>query len=412
MLAGVARDKETAATWSVVGRSLQNTLWPDLLRADTARLRGARMMIILTYMWIPITAVLVAIAGVVTPLGLYEVMEPSGSISAAFDYINDSSAFGLATPPRLNDSFARKCSTGHGLFLMGPAPCPYSGNVVVFTRNSTTITYDFPGGYSTAVAPIVKEIYSSGTRNKSGTVSNYFDIQWRQYTKSFDKYTENETEYTVGSYRFIDTRILKNEIQPVEGLLVDAVHGGLGFRNHSLPDTLGSGAAWKEDLLFIEPETRCVSTNLTLDWEINMNSSAAGNGSFSGFWLTDQGGFVDINRTYPYYNRTSPQETPDLEGRAYKAAWLHNAWTMMYMNITNPNNSTYGNKSFSYMNSEKGKRFELPRGSTLTLDGLGLGYKFDTYLGLSSSFGLNGGSYPNPFKVKSDDFEDISTCYI
>lgn len=354
---------------------------------------------------ITFTAALVAIAGVVTPLGLYDTLEPSGSATPSFAYVNDPSSFGVATPLRSNLSFSRTCSVGH-VFLQGPAPCPYSGNIVIFSWNGTSYGWDLPGGYSTAVAPIVREIYSSGTQGVRTTISNYFDIQWRQYSTTVDKDIDNGTAFLTGSFKFIETMVLGNSLTPVEGLIVDMEAGGIGFRNHTLPKGFAHGATWVEDLLFIEPETSCVNTNLTFDFTINSNASEDFNGQLSELWLTDIGGFASLNQTYPYYDRDDTQANPDLQARAYKAAWLNNALTMVYLNVTNPNDSLYGNTSFSYLNSSYGKRFELPRGDTQNFNTMSIDSDFGSYL--EQAIGSVGGTYPNPFNITSVNFTDIS----
>jgi hypothetical protein len=354
---------------------------------------------------ITFTAVLIVIAGVVTPLGLYDALEPSGSAAPSFAYVKDPSSFGIATPPRSNLSFSRTCSMGHG-FYQGPAPCPYSGNIVVFSWNGTTFEWDLPYGYSTAVAPIVREIYSSGTQGIRTTVSNYFDIEWRQYSKTADEHKDNGTAFPIGSYKFVETRLLDNIITPVEGLVVDLKSGGVGFRNHTLPEGFAHGATWVEDILFIGPETSCVDTNLTLDFTINPNTTSALSDPFSELWLTDNGGFADLNHTRPYYDHDDAQANPDLQARAYQAAWLNNAVTMAYLNVTNPNNSPYGKKSFSYLNSSHGKRFELPRSTTMNFDGMYISTQFGNYL--ESGYGDEQGTYSNPFNVTIHNFTDIS----
>lgn len=356
---------------------------------------------------IQFTAALIAIAGVVTPLGLYDTLEPSGSARPSFIYVNDCSSFGIATPPRSNLSFSRTCSTGHDL-LHAPASCPYSGNNVIVYLNGTTYGWDILGGYSTAVASIVREIYSSGTQGIHTTISNYFDIQWRMYSLTIDEYKDNGTASLIGFYQFIDSIVLSNTTMPVEGLIVDAEVGGIGFRNHTLPKGLDNGATWSEDLLFIGPETSCVDTNLTFDFTVNSNANQSG--QLSELWLTDRGGFVSLNHTYPYYDHVNAQANPDLQQRAYKAAWLNNVWTMVYLNVTNPNDSIYGKRSFSYLNSAYGKRFELPHTCTTSFNGLSIGYDFGRYLfdqPIDDMDGV-GTSYSNPFHITSDNFTDIS----
>lgn len=55
---------------------------------------------------------------------------------------------------------------------------------------------------------------------------------------------------------------------------------------------------WEEDLLFIEPVTRCVDTNLTLDY----NSTASYISAVDKVvYMTDKGGFVHLAHEVPDY---------------------------------------------------------------------------------------------------------------
>ena len=229
-----------------------------------------------------------------------------------------------------------------------------------------------------------------------------------------DEYLNNGSAYLVGTYRQIESMILDDAIKPIEGLVVDTKSGGLGFRNHTLPVGLRHGATWTEDLLFIEPETECVDTNLTIDFTVaNKNETLNATDGTAAIFLTDRGGFANLNHTYPYYDRDHADTNPDLRARAYKAAWMNNAWTMLYLNVTNPNNSTYGNKSFSYVNSQIGKTFEMPTSGSLSpQNALGVSTEWGNYLS-GSVLASSGepGAYPNPFNITRDNFTLICMCY-
>jgi hypothetical protein len=112
--------------------------------------------------------------------------------------------------------------------------------------------------------------------------------------------------------------ILNNATQAVEGLVVDTQKGGIGFRNHTAPINLPHGATWSEDLLFVEPGTSCVNLNFTLDFQVSVNDNASS--IVDVVYLTDRGGFVNLNHTYPFYDRSDSQRNPDLPGKAYKVA--------------------------------------------------------------------------------------------
>jgi hypothetical protein len=126
----------------------------------------------------------------------------------------------------------------------------------------------------------------------------------RQLTTQTNKYIDNGTAYPVNAFRQVDILVLDDTIKVIEGLVVDAKSGGVGFRNHTAPVGLASqdrGATWTEDLLFIEPITSCVDTNLTLDFTIVTGNISLPAG-IKDFVLTDRGGFANLNRTYPEYD--------------------------------------------------------------------------------------------------------------
>jgi hypothetical protein len=70
LVAGLG-ENHSAATWSVVGRAIGNTHWPLLLRSDQASsLNVARRVTIVTWLT-PLVLALIAVAAIVTPMGLY-----------------------------------------------------------------------------------------------------------------------------------------------------------------------------------------------------------------------------------------------------------------------------------------------------------------------------------------------------
>ncbi|KZL87229.1 hypothetical protein CI238_10878 [Colletotrichum incanum] len=408
VLAGLLRDTETVATWNIASRVIQRTWWPTILQSDSVLTHGARLQITLISWSVPIIAALIAITGVVTPLGLYEELDTLDTKIGSFAYIKDIGPFGAGTSERGIHDFSRACSWGHG-FTAGPAPCPYSGNSVIVTGGNGNFNFSMPGGYSSKIAPIVREIFSSGTKGRT-TVSNFFDIEWRQITSRPDRIVDNGTEVAVGAYRQLESHIMDPSIKVVEGLIVDAKNGGIGLRNHTVPTNVEQGAKWFEDILFIEPIASCVNTNITLDFEITMNNTISVMG-IDKLRLTDRGGFVNINQTYPAYDHDNAQSNPDLRARAYKAAFLNNAWTMMYFNVTTGNNASEGRRAWSYLNSKLGKEFPLGEQSLTNYRALGFSSKYGSYLDLTgSSLNKNkAANWSNPFKITSIDFQGANT---
>jgi len=273
--------------------------------------------------------------------------------------------------------------------------------------------------------------------NKS--VSSIFDIQWRSYTWSEMNgnagalAVDNGTAYPVGSFRMISSLLLNDAIMLAEGLIVDMKNGGIGFRNHSAPPSQPYGSTWSEDILFIEPETQCVDTNLTLDFSIP-NAASESFSTISNLVLTDRGGFANINKHYPTWDRNDTQDNPELLRRAYKAAWINNAMSMLFMNVTNlANHSDSNSHAFQYLNSAVGKTFPLQyNDGTLTLsldiepDSLQVSTLYGYYLsgtdagvpgsnsslfnismpGQNSSIPPKPPLYANPFGITDTNFSD------
>lgn len=370
--------------------------------------RNLRFVIKVLAASFPVLSLLLAVAGIVTPLGLREELATLASKQADFVYAQDNSAYYLATSPRGRAKFTRLCSQGFGL-LAGPYPCPYTDDVVTVTRTNGSISYEFPDeGMTPFIPDEVVEIYSSGTKGKGTTVSNFFDIEWRQLTNKLSSYVNNGEAYDSGMYRQLDSFILDNEYKILEGLVVDAKLGGIGFRNHTVPTNVGSGGTWQEDLLFIEPDAACVNTNLTIEFSISRNSSDGG--EIVNLRLVDRGGFVNLDTAYPVLDLNRSQENPDLALRAYKGAYLNNAQTMLVLNVTNPNDKEKGIESFSYINSELGREFELASIAGDAYTALGLSWEFGNYLHMeytNSSF-FDVPEYPNPFNVTRDEFRSIT----
>lgn len=168
----------------------------------------------------------------VTPLGLYQALLPADVRTPDFKYFLDTSPFGYGTPPRSNLSFNRLCGTGTLMF--GPLPCPFTDDISILTKDPNgTIIWDFPNGINRTLPNILTNAFSSGTDEKT-TISNFFDISYRRYIATQDWLTNsanNGSEFLVGAFRSIQSLIMEDSLVAVEGLVVDARNGGVGFRN-------------------------------------------------------------------------------------------------------------------------------------------------------------------------------------
>lgn len=296
--------------------------------------------------------------------------------------------------------------------------------------------YSWIEKFDTTVPEYVIDAFQSGLSSFNRSVSSTFDIQPRQYTWSKQTKVPDENQPDSGSsypqshFRQISSLIMDRKVTLVEGLIVDMDNGGVGFRNHSAPPVKPFGSEWTEDILFVEPESVCVDTNLTLDFTLPkyyMQKSS----DLVDLVLTDRGGFANHPKKIDRIGDSDTQADPKLHERALKAALVNNGMTMAFMNVTNLGNMSDPNShSYEYINSEVGKRFPLTaaNSSSFMLSGNSLGlspYKlltsreFGNYLpGLTSKpLFANSSSnsswspdtlYPNPFHIYTNDFADIS----
>lgn len=408
LLAGYLSDSETASTWTLAANKIQSSLWPNLLRVDTTNKSGrVRGIIRIFATAMPLVALLTAISGIVTPLGLGEELRAGGQASPSFEYAADPSAFRAGTSPRGTQEFSRLCSRGSDS-LGFPMACPYNNDEVDFEQDDEGVSVSFDN-LSTKIPDILREIFSSGTAGEGSTVANFFDIEFRQYTSTVQEDYNDNNPYGIGLYRQLESFILEDRYILVEGLIIDAKIGGLGLRNHTIPKGMSQGATWEEDILFLEPDAACVNTNLTIDYTIKYNDTDFERG-VADLKLVDQGGFVDLNTTYPEYDRENTQTNPDLYSRAMRGAFLNNAYTMLIYNVTNDNAGSESGSGFEYIDSEKGKTFPIPNPPGDEYLALGMSSDFANYLDFrnQNSSLLDVPDYPNPFNVTSDDLDGIA----
>ncbi|RCI11398.1 hypothetical protein L249_7142 [Ophiocordyceps polyrhachis-furcata BCC 54312] len=330
--------RNSAATWTTGSKVLQQSNWPFILQTDDAYDDNVRRSILWTSRLMPAISILLSVASVLTPMGLYSSTADGKPVKATFVYAPDPTAFGLHGTMRRNGyAETRACggvSYGNESFRYNVKPCPSSkdGDDTLMhspdpTRPSSVccLDVDLPAS--------IKDVYSSGYKNS--TVSSFFDIQWRQYALSTRPGYLNGSAYMIGQWRNVESVLFDEAYSVVEGLIVDTINGRIGFRNHTIPIGFDRAVSWEEDLLFIEPETVCVDSNLTLDYTKDVRLSW-GPWPVSRVDLTDRGGFSNLDLTMPSVDLTNPQKNPDLRGRASAAAWMHNVLNAMWFNVTGP----------------------------------------------------------------------------
>lgn len=288
--------------------------------------------------------------------------------------------------------------------------CPGTNTVVevAYDDDGQILDAEVVGNYDMQIPQTLIDLYQSGLAHQPESVSSFFDIHSRQYTMIQDEAKDNGDPFLVSQFRMLDSVILHDTIEPIEGLIVDTKNGGIGFRHHTIPSNVGQGAQWDEDILFIEPMTSCVNTNLTLEFRIPKDGTLS-RSDLSNVTLIDNGGFVNLNQEFPRMNRHDNQVNPKLELRAYRSAWLVNTFAMLIMNVTRPNPDAFG-----YLKSELGQRFPLAEGSTTgSADSIVVDDSFanlvspDTNTISNSSFDT--GLYQNPFDITADNFTAITT---
>lgn len=395
---------------SVLGRLLHSSRWPTILRADTAASDGVRRGVVVSEWTQTGILALVTIASIVTPFGLYSVIAPESSPAPeAFAYLRDTSAFGYGTPPRSNSPFLRVCGTD--------APCP--GQILDeqcnAAGNNCTVSYD------PRVPPTLRDLFNDGAQQISPTVSGPFDIQWRSYSNWTDSFSDIGW-FQRQSFRELSNLILDDNIQPVEGLIVDMVSGGIGFRNHTGPvKPLHYGMTWEEDILFIEPETECVNLNISIDFEITTDITAAV--GYQNLSITDRGGFSGLSRTQPKFPTTPNGQTNlNLKQRATAAAWLNNFLTMAFYNATGPNPD-----NVTEINVQKGAVLKFPypelcnnKSFTLQCPPGSFSFQWNSiqssqdYGGYLNFFDIKEKpiTVKNPYNISSQDFSKISKSHL
>ncbi|KIW33695.1 uncharacterized protein PV07_00523 [Cladophialophora immunda] len=405
VLVGFLKNEQTAVTWSVVERSLLSSSWPTILRTDAAATRGVDTKIRLLTWLRPLALGLVSVAAVVTPLGLYDDIVPAGSTqSVAFAYVPDTGPMGYGTPPRSELGFSRVC----GAFL--PVQCPGTTSVITYSGNDTFMEANITNNdYDTRIPEVLAKLYQSGLDQQPQSVASFFDIQSRYYSFMYQDGVARGGKYIVDAFRYLSSMVLDNAIEPVEGLVVDTVTGGVGFRNHTAPVGVDLGAEWTEDLLWIQPESACVDTNVSVEFQIPYNGIASDD--LTNISLVDNGGFANLVPKYPYVNVTNSQVDPNLQGRAYKAAWMVNAYTMLVMNLTRPSPD-----AFAYLKSKVGNKYPVTKYQTtgVKLNGIYVSSTWtsmldpEAYLSNYTLANVPSANYSNPFGLTTSNYSDIS----
>jgi hypothetical protein len=298
----------SALSWSMITRSIHSSLWPTLLRTDSSSSMTSSFRVSLISIVGFASTVLIIIASVITPLGLQNgpiIQSASQTMDAS--YIPDTSPIGLATSPRDHFTYGRICGS------FGPVPCPGNGD----------------NGNTSAIAPSIMKIFSS---TNHGT----FNMQFRSYYQGTGGYNYSMSRSQLD---MLQSFVLRDDIFAVDGLVADfTMNPGIGLWNHTMP-AVERGGVWSHDMLWLEPVTSCVNTNLTVDYKFANNQITT---SIETYNLTDRGGLVNLTTKYPTFSLDG-QHT-DIRAHAYKAAVLSNFDVLRSFNITA--NQSYVGRTF------------------------------------------------------------------
>lgn len=266
----------------------------------------------------------VSIASIVTPLGLYDSIEPGPTTPEPFAYIKGTSAFSYGTPSRSDAPFTRNCGLQQA--------CP--GTSLNETCHQQGLLENCTVVYDSLVPEHLVSIFRDGASAFAPSVSSIFDMQYRTFINGTDPYSVLGW-YAKPSYRSLQVLILDEKVEAVEGLIVDMVDGGIGFRNHTAPSkALKYGSTWDEDILFIQPETQCVPLNMSIDFQLPSDLETSL--SVVNLVLKDHGVLSGLAQPRPSISVPVNGQEFDLRQRARNAAWYNNFLTLAYLNATDP----------------------------------------------------------------------------
>lgn len=390
--------KQVVRSW--LGRFLHTSLWPSILGTDTAASKGVKKSVsLMGYLQLLVLGI-ISLASIVTPLGLYDVVT-SNDISSQpdeFRYAKDSSPFGVGTPARSNAPFTRRCGDDACPGGSKTQNCEQRGLAQVCT--DTVFNRSIPAVYT--------KLFGEGATSFSPLLSSIFDIEWRSY------YNDTDAFGSLGwglksAYRQISTFILEPKAHVVDGLIVNSKTGGIGFRNHTIPQaTYPYGSTWTEDLLFIEPETQCVNLNFTFNFHLE-NEQNTVRPYVRGIYIKDHGGLSKLSPKAPVDTLSTPssyngQAELSLAARAFNAAWLNNYLTLLYYNLTNPEldnvtriDAEFGMEIPTHLDSQEDDEFAIQYQSI----------RSSTTYGDYLNFTTAASSSVNPFNVTADYFSKI-----
>jgi hypothetical protein len=308
ILLALANNKSTVNGWSTIGATIQQSPWPVLLRTDAIRSLNVQTSINIISKLTLLGTFLTALTGIVTPLGLQDIVINKNPSIQDMSYIKDNGPMGMVTSPRSKYQEGRLCVNGLN------QNCP--GTPVGQINGMTTATTQIPGNIT--------------SKFTSQADNGPFNIQYRIYTTQVSNLVNNNQPITVGSLGRMQSFITGNDIIAIEGAVVDTTNNpGIGLTQHSFPNN-EEASTWSRELLWLEPESACVDTNLTLQYQISSDLVSIVENSTM---VVDKGGITHLTtKQPPPYNDNST--FIDLAFHAYTGAVWSNMAAMRAFNTT------------------------------------------------------------------------------
>ena len=364
LLVRIVGQSQNATTWGFVQRFLARSDWPVLLMSDSMAIGSVDFKVRLLNWLQLITTLILTIAAILTPAGLYDVYTTDRSlVPTPFSLVNDDGIFGIGTQTQ-NDRPWRTCggyADADEEYLID-INCPGTTQNYTLTRNATTGRYTQRWDGNTQIVGVNTSravLFHSGIRDLGRTVSSFFDIKPRRISRSQQTITGGPVVggyLSVNAFQFRQSVIDTPRYQIIEGLIVDAQDGAIGFRNHTIPANVPLGSTWTEDILFLEVEVETVDLNVSFVYNVDYVTSSSKTQPYS---LVDDGGFVNFDKNYNPINPTVRQDNLYLRERASNMAWSLLSQTMKQpmMNLStnglpDPTRSRVGQK---YAQLDNGK---------------------------------------------------------
>ncbi|KAH8926859.1 hypothetical protein BT69DRAFT_920478 [Atractiella rhizophila] len=294
----------SAVTWSNLAKTLHSSLWPTILSTDSASRKGLDRRVSLFNGLVIVTWILTAVAGVITPLGLDTGRKERPHQTVRTRYVMDDSNVGKSMSPRDAYRSGRYCGV-FGYSTADYRSCP--GQDIHSGIIPSNITSKFSSEYSTLT------------------------MQFRNFYNGVYKEQYGDAVFSVGYMAQMDTFTLREGIFGIEGAVVDVgKHPGIGLLNHTFPTIDNDGASWTQDVLWIEPVTVCVNTNLTLEYTTADKYYT---------WLTtldivDHGGFYNLTDAAPNFADYGEGQKGNLWEHAFAGATRLNFIMMDSRNIS------------------------------------------------------------------------------